>query len=111
MSDPLAKLITLTARQTQNVGGTDKLVLGGNGIKLEGPFTMKTGDEFGFDDQELIPFQAQVPLQLDLIAEHPGQGPANLGAVTILAEQQGHGEQTQQFQGSGAVYDLTYKVI
>jgi hypothetical protein len=108
MSDPLAKLISLTARQTES-GATDKLVMGGSGIKLEGPFTMNVGDEFDFDSQDLVPFQQQ--LQLDLIAEHPGHGPSNLGSVIIRADELNHGQLTQQFRGGGALYDLAYKVI
>ncbi|KJC49133.1 hypothetical protein UP09_07860 [Bradyrhizobium sp. LTSP885] len=109
MSDPLAKLITLTARLTQTPGETDRLVIASGGIEFEGPFPMNAGDVFDFDDQDLVPFSGQ--LQLDLIAEHPGQQPANLGPVIIRADEQGRGELTQQFRGSGALYDLAYKVI
>jgi hypothetical protein len=108
MSDPLAKLISLTARQTQN-GGTDKLVPDRDGIEIEGPISMNTGDEFDFDKQDLVPFQQQ--LELVLIAEHPGQGPSNLGSVIIRADELNHGQLMQQFRGGGVLYDLAYKVI
>jgi hypothetical protein len=105
----LAKLISLTARQTQDADGTDELVVSRRGGVIFERISMRRDDEFIFDDDRLLPFDQQVEIVLTEV--DLGKQPDDLGSVFIRADELNLGELTQQFRGAGALYDLTYKVI
>lgn len=106
----LAKLISLTARQTQDADGTDELVMSrANGVIFE-RMVMSRDDEFDFDADRLLPFDNQVEIVLTEV-DPESQQHQNLGSVFIRADEHNRGELTQQFRGAGALYDLRYKVI
>ncbi|MDB5580418.1 MAG: hypothetical protein JWR80_5594 [Bradyrhizobium sp.] len=105
----LAKLITLTARQTQDADGTDELVMSRGGGVIFERITMSRDDEFEFDDR-LLPLNDQVEIILTEV-DSESQQHQNLGSVFIRADELNQGELTRQFRGAGAIYDLRYKVI
>jgi hypothetical protein len=104
----LAKLISLTALQTQDADGTDELAMSRAGGVIFERISMSKDEEFAFDDR-LLPFDQQVEIVLTEV--DPGGQPQNLGSVFIRADELNRGELTQQFRGAGALYDLKYKVI
>jgi hypothetical protein len=105
----LAKLITLTARQTQDGDGMDELVMSRRGGVIFERISLRRDDEFFFDDR-LLPFDNQVEVVLTEV-DPESQQHQDLGSVFIRADEHNRGELTQQFRGAGALYDLTYKVI
>ena len=105
----LAKLISLTALQTQDADGTDELVMSRAGGVIFERRSMRKDDEFAFDDDRLLPFDQQVEIILTEVDS--GGQPQNLGSVFIRADELNRGDLTQQFRGAGALYDLKYKVI
>jgi hypothetical protein len=105
----LAKLITLTALQTQDGDGSDELVMSrGDGAIFE-RISLRRDKEFAFDDR-LLPFDGQVEIVLTEV-DPESQQHQNLGSVFIRADEHNRGELTQQYRGAGALYDLRYKVI
>lgn len=106
----LAKLISLTALQTQDADGTDELVMSRGGGVIFERMSMSKDDEFDFDSDRLLPFDDQV--EIILTETDPEiQQHQNLGSVFIRADEHNRGELTQQFRGAGALYNLRYKVI
>ena len=106
----LAKLVSLTARQTQDADGTDELVISrADGGEFE-RISMSKDDVFEFDKDRLLPFDQQVEIVLTEVDPESHQR-QNLGSVFIRADEHNRGELTQQFRGAGALYDLKYKVI
>ncbi|MDP1583232.1 MAG: hypothetical protein Q8M18_07365 [Bradyrhizobium sp.] len=106
----LAKLITLTARQTQDADGTDELVMSRGGGVIFERISMRRNDEFDFGGDRLLPLNQQVEIILTEV-DRETQQHQNLGSVFIRADEHNRGELTQQFRGAGAIYDLKYKVI
>jgi hypothetical protein len=105
----LAKLITLTALQTQDGDGSDELVMSrGDGVIFE-RISLRTNEEFAFDER-FLPFDSQVEIVLTEV-DSESQQHQNLGSVFIRADEHNLGELTQQYRGAGALYDLRYKVI
>jgi hypothetical protein len=105
----LAKLITLTALQTQDRDGSDELVMSrGDGAIFE-RISLRRKQEFTFDER-FLPFDSQVEIVLTEV-DAESQQHQNLGSVFIRADEHNLGELTQQYRGAGALYDLTYKVI
>jgi hypothetical protein len=105
-----AKLITLTALQTQDADGTDELVVSRRGGVIFERISLSREDEFAFDDDRLLPFDDRVEVVLTEV-DAESQQHQDLGSVTITANEHNLGERTQLFQGAGALYDLRYKVI
>jgi hypothetical protein len=100
----LAKLISLTALQTQDADGTDELVISrADGVMFE-RISMRKDDEFDFDNDRLLPFDQQVEIVLTEVDPESHQH-QNLGSVFIRADEHNRGELTQQFRGAGALYD------
>src|SRR5207248_10566277 len=105
----LAKLITLTALQTQDGDGSDELVMSRGGGVIFERISIRRDDEFAFDER-FLPFDDQVEVVLTEV-DSESQQHQNLGSVFIRADEHNRGELTQQFRGAGALYDLRYKVI
>jgi len=105
----LAKLISLTARQTQDADGTDELVMSRGGGVIFERISMSRDDEFVFDSR-LLPLDDQVEIILTEV-DRESQQRQNLGSVFIRADEHNRGELTQQYRGAGAIYDLRYEVI
>jgi hypothetical protein len=105
----LAKLITLTALQTQDGDGSDELVMSrGDGAIFE-RISLAANEEFAFDER-FLPFDSEVEIVLTEV-DSESQQHQNLGSVFIRADENNRGERTQQYRGAGALYDLRYKVI
>ena len=79
-----AKLITLTALQTQDADGTDELVVSRRGGVIFERISLSKEDEFAFDDDRLLPFDDQVEVVLTEV-DAESQQHQDLGSVTITA--------------------------
>jgi hypothetical protein len=97
----LAKLISLTARQTQDADGTDELVMSRAGGSIFERMSVRKDDEFDFDVDRLLPFDDQVEIVLTEVDSESHQH-QNLGSVIIRADEHNRGV-TQQFRGAGAL--------
>ena len=104
-----AKLLTLSAIQTQDSDGTDELVMSRAGGVIFERLSLSTGEEFEFDNR-LVPFDQSVGIVLTEV-DRETQQHQDLGTVFIRSDDQHQVELTQQFRGSGALYDLKYKVL
>src|SRR6266478_3470062 len=98
----LAKLISRTARQTQDADGTDELVMSKAGGSIFERMSVRKDDEFDFDADRLLPFDDQVEIVLTEVDSESHQH-QNLGSVIIRADEHNRGELTQQFRGAGAL--------
>jgi len=105
----LAKLLTLSAIKTQDADGTDELVMSRAGGVIFERFSLRRGEEFEFDER-FVPFDQSVGIVLTEV-DRETQQHQDLGTVFIRSDDQHQVELTQQFRGSGALYDLTYKVL
>ncbi|OLP00260.1 hypothetical protein BVU76_21165 [Mycolicibacterium porcinum] len=103
-----AKLSELRAVKTQDSGGTDELSISrADGFQFKA-VSMCQGDVVDLD--RLLPFDDQLEIVLREVDVHTDEM-RDVGSIFIRSDELGRGELTQQFNGAGAQYDLTYKVI
>jgi hypothetical protein len=107
-----AKLLTMQAVRVRDPDGADEIqVSRGDGVIFE-RIRMRKGDVFEFDDDRLLPFVNQAPIDVVLFeVDENGPDDRRVGSATITAAELGQGERTQRIAGAGSVYTLTYKVI
>jgi hypothetical protein len=107
-----AKLLTMQAVTVRDPDGADEIqVSRSDGVIFE-RVRMRKGDVFEFDDDRLLPFRDQAPIDVVLFeVDENGPDDRRIGAARITAAELGQGERTQRVAGAGSVYTLTYKVI
>ena len=103
-----AKLSELRAVKTQDSAGTDELSISrADGFQFKA-VSMCQGDVVDLD--RLLPFDGHLEIVLREVDQRTDEM-SDVGSIFIRSDELGQGELTQQFNGAGALYDLTYKVI
>jgi hypothetical protein len=107
-----AKLLTMQAVTVRDPDGADEIqVSRGDGVIFERR-RMRKGEVFEFDDDRLLPFRDQAPIDVVLFeVDENGPDTRRIGAARITAAELGQGQRTKRIAGAGSVYTLTYKVI
>jgi hypothetical protein len=107
-----AKLLFMQATSVRDPDGADEIqVSRADGVIFE-RIRMRKGEVFTFDDDRLLPFRDQAPIDLVLFeVDENGPDDQRIGSARITAAELGRGERTQRIAGAGSVYTLTYKVI
>lgn len=107
-----AKLLFMQAISVRDPDGADEIqVSRGDGVIFE-RIRMRKGETFTFDDDRLLPFRDQGPIDIVLFeVDENGPDDKRIGSARITAAELGRGERTQRIAGAGSAYTLTYKVI
>jgi hypothetical protein len=107
-----AKMMFLEAFRVRDPDGADEIQISRSDGAIFEQIRMREGDVFTFDDDRLLPFVSQAPIEVVFFEiDQAGSDTRRIGTATISAAEVGLGERQQQIRSAGAEYQLTYKVI
>ncbi|TWF74145.1 hypothetical protein FHX44_1124 [Pseudonocardia hierapolitana] len=107
-----AKMMSLEVFSVRDPDGADEIQISRTGGAIFEQIRMSRGEVFTFDDDRLLPFVDQAPIEVVFFEiDQGGSNTRRIGTATISAAEVGLGERQQQIRGAGSEYQLTYKVI